>query len=340
MVREVIKDFLESEGSFKVIGEAGNGREGLEKMLTLNPDLVTLDIEMPIMNGLETIEEALGQIAIPIVVVTDFDTAEIAYQAAQKGALEFYAKTLFTAPLPPGKQREIYETLKRISGVKARQPARGFKASRFNPRVFLKKDGKLSAGARKVDAVVVAASTGGPKALSRFFSFFPADFPAPILVVQHNTSGFDAGFAAWLDGCTRLRVKLGDDGEVPEAGGVYVARTDRHLTVVRGGSGLYLAYTDGEPEHNQKPSADVLFRTAADAFKAGAVSVVLTGMGEDGAAGTRRIREMGGFTFAQDEATSLIYGMPKAAAETGCLDMVLPLDPLAEAVIALAEGRT
>jgi two-component system chemotaxis response regulator CheB len=338
MARAVIKDFLESEGSFKVIGEAGDGREGLEKMLALNPDLVTMDIKMPVMDGLEAIEEALRRIAVPIVVVTDFDTAEVAYQAAQKGALEFYAKTLFTAPLAPEKQREVYETLKRISGVKSRQPAAGFFQNDENLKIFDEALKPAGAG-RKVDAVVVAASTGGPNALSRFFSFFPADFPVPVLVVQHNTPGFDAGFAAWLDGCTQLRVKLADDGEVPQGGTVYVARTDLHLTVEKGAAGLYLAYADGEPEHHQKPAADALFRSAADALKAGAVSVVLTGMGEDGAAGTRKIREMGGFTLAQDEATSLIYGMPKAAAETGCLDMVLPLDRLAGAVIALVEGR-
>jgi two-component system chemotaxis response regulator CheB len=372
MVREIIKDFLESEGAFKVIGEAENGQEGLEKMLALNPDLVTMDIEMPVMNGLEAIEAAMKQIAVPIVVVTDFDTAEVAYQASMKGALEFYAKTLFTSPVAPGKQREIYETLKRISGVKARKPADGFlkkagevseasgfldvsgfsekfktasgfktagefkSASGFKFTSGFKTTGDFkSAGGRKVGAVVVAASTGGPKALSRFFSFFPADFPAPILTVQHNTSGFDAGFASWLDGCTRLQVKLADEGEIPRAGAVYIARTDRHLEARLGRAGLYLAYTDGKPEHNQKPAADALFRSAAEALRAEAVSVVLTGMGEDGAAGTRKVREMGGITLAQDEETSLIYGMPKAAAETGCIDMVLPLDRLAEAVIAL-----
>jgi two-component system chemotaxis response regulator CheB len=327
MVRDIIRDFLESEGSFKVIGEAGDGEEGVEMILSLNPDLVTMDIEMPRMNGLEAIERTLKKTVVPIVVITSQDTAKTAYEATVRGALEFYPKDLFTASLSPAKQREIYETLKRISGIKASRPARLPGEPAVKP---LEK--------RKIDAVVIASSTGGPKALSRFFSLMPGDFPAPVIVVQHNSSGFDKGFAQWLDTYTPLEVKLAEDGEIPLAGKVYIAQTDRHLVLRKNGAAPRLAYTDDPPENNQKPAADALFRSAAEHLKESVVSVVFTGMGGDGAAGTRRIREMGGITLAQDEESSLIYGMPRAAVETGCVDLVLPLDRIAPELDALVRG--
>jgi two-component system chemotaxis response regulator CheB len=158
------------------------------------------------------------------------------------------------------------------------------------------------------------------------------------VIVQHNSSGFDASFAQWLGTFTDLQVKLAEDGEIPCAGTVYIAQTDKHL-MLRGmdGQGCCLRYNDDAPENNQKPAADVLFRTAAESLGASIISVVLTGMGSDGAEGTRRIREMGGITLAQDEETSLIYGMPKSAAETGCVDMVLPLDRIPDELVKLIQ---
>jgi two-component system chemotaxis response regulator CheB len=152
--------------------------------------------------------------------------------------------------------------------------------------------------------------------------------------VQHNSSGFDKGFAHWLDGYTALKVKVAEEGETLLPGGVYVAQTDRHLAL----RGLTLGYTDDEPENNQKPAADVLFRTAAKSLGRALVSVVLTGMGSDGAAGTRKVHDMGGITIAQDEKSSLIYGMPRAAAETGCVDMILPLDKIPAELDSLVRG--
>jgi two-component system chemotaxis response regulator CheB len=179
---------------------------------------------------------------------------------------------------------------------------------------------------RKIDAVVLASSTGGPKALSSFFSLLPGNFSVPVVIVQHNSSGFDKSFAQWLGAYTELKVKLAEEGETPQPGTVYIAQTDKHLELRLTDGRMALRYNNDAPENNQKPAADVLFRTAAESLGRSVISVVFTGMGSDGAAGTRSIREMGGITLAQDEESSLIYGMPKAAAETGCVDIVLPLD--------------
>ncbi|MDR2952996.1 MAG: chemotaxis protein CheB [Treponema sp.] len=326
LARGIIRDFLEEEGSFNIIGEAVDGEDGVAKIFSLKPDLVTLDIDMPKLNGLQVIDAVMQKTSVPIAVITSMDAAETAYEAALKGALEFYSKDAFASSLPPEKRKQIYDTLKRISGVSLQKnvltPADiepvSIDAAVFSPPP------KKQIAKREISAVVIASSTGGPKALSRFFSLTPADFPAPFALVQHNSSGFDKSFAQWLGSYTPLKVKVAEEGEELKAGTIYVAQTDKHLTL----GGNAVLYDDGEPENNQKPAADALFRSAALCYKERLISVVLTGMGCDGAAGTRAVREAGGVTFAQDEASSLIYGMPKAAAETGCVDLALPLDAI------------
>jgi two-component system chemotaxis response regulator CheB len=181
--------------------------------------------------------------------------------------------------------------------------------------------------------VVIASSTGGPKALSQLFAALPGDFPVPVMLVQHNSSGFDRGFAQWLNDYTPLDVCLVEEGTRPVRGKIYVAPTDRHLLLGRAG----FIFDDGKPINNQKPAADVLFKSAASLYGEAVISVVLTGMGSDGAEGTRYIKLAGGITIAQDEASSMIYGMPRAAAETGCVDLVLPLNSVADRLVFLAK---
>ncbi|MDR0690396.1 MAG: chemotaxis-specific protein-glutamate methyltransferase CheB [Spirochaetaceae bacterium] len=321
LVRTIIRDFLESDGAFTVIGEAENGLEGLQKARALNPDLITMDIEMPVMDGLEAIEGIMKTMSIPIVVITTKDTAKNAYEATVKGALEFYAKANFTTAIGSERKQEILASLKRISRIK--EQSQGPPESRPNREVE----------AREIRGVVIAASTGGPKALMSLCAAIPATFPVPIILVQHNSSGFDAGFAQWLNDYTPLAVKLAENRESPEKGNLYVAPTDKHL-ILAGGRFLL---DDGEPVHSQKPAADVLFKSAAECWGPRAISVVLTGMGADGADGTRYIRQAGGITIAQDEESSMIYGMPLAAFETGCVDMVLPLREIPQQLIKLIQ---
>jgi two-component system chemotaxis response regulator CheB len=321
LVRTIIQDFLESDGAFTVIGEAENGLEGLQKARTLKPDLITMDIEMPVMDGLEAIEGIMKTMTIPIVVITTQDTAKNAYEATVKGALEFYAKVNFTTAISPEKKQDILASLKRISGIKERSQRTP------EPRPNREVD------AREIQGVVIAASTGGPKALMSLCAAIPAAFPVPMVLVQHNSSGFDLGFVQWLNDYTPLIVKLAENWESPQKGNLYVAPTDKHL-ILAGGRFLL---DDGEPVHSQKPAADILFKSAAECWGSRTISVVLTGMGADGADGTRYIRQAGGITIAQDEGSSMIYGMPLAAFETGCVDMVLPLDQIAQQLIKLTK---
>ena len=338
LARDIIRDFLEADKDFRIIGEAVDGEDAVQKILSMNPDLVTLDLEMPKKNGLEVIAEVMKKASVPIVVISSHDTAKTAYEATLRGALEFYSKNTFSASLAPGKQQAIYETLKRISGIKVRPAQTPGQAAE---PVHFGDDSRGSVQAKKeIRAIVIASSTGGPKALSQFFTMLPGDFRIPIIIVQHNSSGFDESFAQWLGMFTPLKVKVAEEGEAPGPGTVYIARTDRHLAFQsEDGQVFRLCYNDDEPENNQKPAADVLFRTAAESLGQAVVSVVLTGMGSDGAAGTQKIHENGGITLAQDEESSLIYGMPKAAAETGCVDLVLPLTKIPEELVLLSKGN-
>jgi two-component system chemotaxis response regulator CheB len=324
LVRSMLRDFLENDGSFKIAGEAGNGREGVELAAALNPDLITMDIEMPVMNGLEAISEIKKRLDTPIVVISTHDTARMAYEAAVKGAMEFFSTDSFTRD-DPLRHRRILDTLKQIAGVKKRVPV-GRGSGVFQV---------TGTTGRKVEAVVIASSTGGPKALSRLCACLPGNFPVPVILVQHNASGFDRGFVQWLDGYTPLEVCLAEEGSRPQKGKLYAAPTDKHLTL--GINGFIFDY--GEPVNSQKPAADVLFKSAARYYGNAVISVVLTGMGCDGAEGTRYIREAGGITIAQDKASSMIYGMPGAAVETGCVDMVLSLDEIPSKLVSFTKNR-
>jgi len=324
LVRSILKNFLESDGSFKVIDEAENGRDGVNKAKLHSPDLITMDFEMPVMNGLDAIVEIRKFSPCGIVVISTHDTAKMAYEATVKGAHEFFAKDNFLSQMNDRQKNGILDALKQIAKLK-----RKFHLLQVTPEQDVTPSGK------KTDCVVVASSTGGPMALCQLFSSLPENFPVPLLLVQHNTSGFDKGFVQWLDGYSRLNIRLAEEGDIPSKGNVYVAPTEKHLIV--GASGLAFDY--GDHVCNQKPSADVLFKTAAEHYGGSLVSVVLTGMGKDGADGTRLVKKAGGVTIAQNEETSMIFGMPKAAIDTNCVDMVLPLKSIPDKLVFLTQGK-
>jgi len=322
LVRSIIREFIESDGSFEVVGEAENGEDSVNKARELNPDLITMDIEMPVMNGLDAIGEIRKFSSCGIVVITTHDTAKMAYEAAVKGAHDFFAKDVFTSKMSDSQRENIFNTLKQITSIKSKAPGQSDTTE------------TAGASARKINCVVIASSTGGPMALCQLCSGLPENFPVPILLVQHNTSGFDKGFVQWLDGYAKSNVYLAEEGIVPVKGNIYVAPTDRHLVVKND----FIGFDDSEPINSQKPSADILFKSAAEVYGESLVGVVLTGMGNDGAEGVRCIKNKNGITIAQDESSSMIFGMPQAAIETGCIDMVLPLTEIAQKLVSLTSG--
>jgi two-component system chemotaxis response regulator CheB len=317
---QALKDVLEEDRGIVVCGMACNGQEAVKKAKELTPDLIIMDINMPVMSGMEAIEEIMATNPTPILVVTANASQRVLFQALEHGALDLVLKQKVW-PSGEKEQAEFREKVRLLSDVRVIRHVAA-KLTRI-------KEGKgISTEARY--AVAIAGSTGGPQALHRLLSALPSDFSAPVLVVQHMAYGFSHGLVNWLDGESPLEVRIASHGDPIEPGRVLLAPDGVHMKVGKGGT---VVLDSAEPVSGQRPSATVLFRSVARIFGTRAVGVVITGMGKDGAEGLREIYEVGGITIAQDEKSSLVYGMPRAAAELGVVQSVLSLDEIPQALL-------
>lgn len=332
--RLVLREILTADRRFEVVGEAADGDQALELLQTLKPDVMTLDVHMPRRSGYDVIRAVMSSaVPVPILVISaaaDDASDQVAFQAISLGALEVLGKPKAGDPARMARDAEALRTAVRfVAGIKP--------MTRFSPRSAHGPELEVAAATRQVQCVGIAASTGGPKALAHILEGLPASFPAPILVVQHIAHGFTAGMVGWLGEKTPLRVKLAESGELLSAGTVYVAPDDQHLLTSMGRVRLS---ADGPRVGGFRPSATVLFTALARDYGAAAVGLVLSGMGDDGAAGLKLMRGRGARALAQDEATSVVWGMPRVAIETGAAEKALPLDQLAPALIRLCAGRS
>jgi two-component system chemotaxis response regulator CheB len=307
------------EPGFEIAGRAKDGKQAVELTRSLRPDLVTMDIEMPVMNGFEATLQIMTDCPTPILIVSGQDVSSVSFalNAMKAGALAVVPKP--PAPGTPefdAQARHLLTMARAMAGVK------------LLPRVEAPQPAAPGAAARtrsRARVIAIAASTGGPPALSRILSELPADFRAPLLVVQHIAQGFADGLATWLGAASRLRVKVAEDGEPLLAGTVYLAPDGRHLGV----SGDRVELSDAPPIEGFKPSGSHLFESVARSFGPAALGLILTGMGKDGVRGLAALRAAGGTVVAQDEQSSVIYGMNGEAVLGGLTDEVLPLDALA-----------
>jgi two-component system chemotaxis response regulator CheB len=316
---ETILGSEKSEPRFEVVGRARNGEEAVSLTRRLEPDLVSMDIEMPVLNGFEATLRIMTERPTPIVVVSGMDTSSVAFalNAMKAGALAVVPKP--PAPGTPefdAQARHLVTVCRAMAGVKLLPRVEAIRATPASaPR-------KQRSRAR---VIAIAASTGGPPALSQILSELPKDFRAPLLVVQHIAQGFADGLARWLAASSRLRVKVAEAGERLEAGSVYLAPDARHLGV----EAERVALSDAPPVDGFKPSATHLFESVARSYGSSALGLILTGMGHDGVQGLRALHEAGGTVVAQDRESSVIYGMNGEAVLAGLTDDVLPLDALA-----------
>jgi two-component system chemotaxis response regulator CheB len=332
LMRKLIPTILERDPSIEVIGTAMDGAFALKKIEEFHPDVVTLDLEMPRMDGLEALRLIMRRAPMPVIVFSTHskEGAYSTFKALALGAIDFVAKPRDAAA---GHLDAIAVEL--IEKIKVAKRASGRKI-RANVAVETKPPEKKSSGAMLPPSRIVAIgiSTGGPNALQYVLSQIPADFSATILVVQHMPEGFTEMFARRLDECCALGVQEARSGDLLLAGRVLICPGNRHMVARRMPRGDMVVLSDGPPVNGHRPSADVLFHSVAQEFTLTSVGVIMTGMGDDGAEGLGAIKAAGGMTVAQSEDTCVVSGMPRAAILKGYANKIVPLESMSAFLIS------
>lgn len=318
MAQQMLVEMIESDPELEVVGTALNGKEGVQKTLELKPDLVTMDLMMPVMSGQEAIDQIMSTAACPILVVSSNNDSQVAFDACARGALDVYSKD----NLNPDHMEMLTRRIKLLAKVKV--------IGRIRPRTDPL--AVPSGNHREQKVVAIACSTGGPKALAQLFAMLPENYPHPIVVAQHIENGFSGGLVDWLNQVSPLNVELARDRDRLKAGTIHIAPPEKNLRVITGGT---LEFVDREPNDRYAPNCDVLLSSVAQAYGPKSVGIILTGMATDGVEGIKNIRDRGGATIAQDEATSVVFGMNRKAIETGVIDKVLPLDRIGKLLVEL-----
>ena len=321
LFRALLSAVIAADPAFDVVAVAADGNRAAALARDLRPDVITMDLNMPDADGFSGIARIMADTPTPILVLTANRAEVVGFKALSLGALDIVEKPAATADLDEyGAQ--IRSRLKLLAGVKVIRHLRGLRGQR----------GRLPGPpSRRVDLVVIGASLGGPRALATLLKGLPAAFPAPLAIVQHIADGFTQGLAGWLQQESRLEVREARHGDPLVPGRVLLAPSGAHLLVAEGEVRL----SDAAPVDTFKPSVTPLFTSAARSYGARACGVLLTGMGRDGAEGLRALKDAGAETLAQDEATSAVFGMPKAAIELGAVGRVLALEDVSRALVEL-----
>jgi two-component system chemotaxis response regulator CheB len=337
-VRELLVHILGSDPDIQIIGTADSGETALQAIANEMPDVITMDIQMPDMNGLEATRRIMSTTPVPIVIVSaHWNPQEVAttFEAMEAGALAVLEKPQGIGHADYAAQsRKLIQTVKLMSEVRV---VRRWSSSRLRPRTSPPVTAAPEVREqRSVRVVAIGASTGGPPVLQTVLAGLPAGFTAPVLIVQHIAAGFGEGLAQWLGQVTGLPVHVATHREALLPGHIYLAPDNRHLGI---SAQCRAVLSDDAPEHGLRPTVSHLFRSVAQACGRNAVGILLTGMGKDGAAELKEMKERGALTIAQDEATSVVYGMPGEAARLDAAKLILPPAEIAATLIRLLTPR-
>jgi two-component system, chemotaxis family, protein-glutamate methylesterase/glutaminase len=337
-MRKLITEIIESSGEFTVVGTAVNGVDGLREIRERDPDIVTLDIEMPEMDGLVALERIMQTQPRPVVMLSARGSSkgvDMTLRALQLGAVEFVRK-------PSGPISVDLATVRdqMLQALRAAAAASPIGIRRRVPEPVVRREVSPAAPFSECTRVIaIACSTGGPRALAEIIPQIPADLGAAVLVVQHMPKDFTSSLAQRLNLMSALPVAEAEDGQLISANRVYLAPGGVHMLVTPMPDGPVIRLDPGPPVWGVRPAADPLFKSVASVFGAAAIGVILTGMGHDGAQGLRLLRAAGGLGVVQDEASSLIYGMPQAALAAGGADKIVPLSAIASTLVELIARR-
>ncbi len=344
---KALSRILEKDPDIKVVGVANDGEDGVKKVKELDPDIVTMDVEMPKMDGLTALGIIMKESPRPVLMVSSLtkEGAETTVKALSLGAVDFIPKELYHSDVAGINLDKIEkQLLEKVKAIAAKKGTISRISSKFSSSLSsstsaptAEKPAEVSikrafSGVAKADIVAIGVSTGGPTALQSILPLLPDNLPVPIVVVQHMPAAFTAALADRLNSLSKITVKEVSDGEKLKAGYAYIVPGAFHLQVKR--SGGPVASLSEEPKDSvYRPCIDITFSSIADAFGGRSLAVMLTGMGHDGLKGAKAIKNQGGRLIAQDEATSVVYGMPKAVAEAGIVDKVVPLDKIAQEIV-------
>ena len=331
-VRQALSRMLSSAPDIEVAGMGADGREAIEKVKELKPDVVTLDIQMPRMDGLEALKRIMAENPVPVLLLSSVtrEGASVTLRGLELGAMDFVDKSSVKGNMNLlALSEELQSKVRALAGVSQ---------VHLTPVVWEVPEPRLAVASlphpHRAEVVVIGTSTGGPPALQAIIPRLPETFPAALIVVQHMPAGFTKSLAERLDARSALRVREAEDGDEIVPGQVFVAPAGRHLKVKKRGSVVRVAL-DEEPRSSlHRPSADVVMASVAKVYGEHALGILLTGMGSDGVEGLRAIQRAGGQTLAESPETCVIYGMPKAAVEAGVVDRSVPLDRVADEIVA------
>jgi len=327
LVRKIITDILDREEDIEVVGTANNGKTAIFKNQELDPDVITMDIEMPILDGLAALKHIMKTKPKPVIMMSVLTQhgADATFKALELGAVDFI-------PKPSTLMSMSVEEIADLLVHKVRTVAKS--------KLYIKKEtqevqipSKFVVKGKSEKVVAIGTSTGGPSALITVFKNFPEKFPSPVLVVQHMPEGFTAAFSKRLNDSSNLSVKEAEDGDDVLPGHGYVAPGHSHMEIYKKGDKYKLHVFKSEKVSGHMPSIDVLFNSVADQVGNMSVGVIMTGMGKDGAEGLLKIKKRGGYTIAQNEETSVVYGMNRVAVEIGATNEVVPLEMITERII-------
>lgn len=315
LIRTIINDIIKEIEGLELIATAANGKEALTKIRKQKPDIVTLDIEMPTMNGLETLERLREFSTIPVIMLSARSDNETTIKALENGAQDFLAKPEYITKNRESFKKELELHIKALVDVKEKP---------IKKRKKVKQPAKKKRLNDQTSAIVIGASTGGPKVISTIVQSLPENLSLPIFIVQHMPKGFTASFADRLNTLAKVPVLEARQQMPIENGKVYIAAGGTHMVL----KNKTIQLLDTAKIHGVKPAVDPLFESAVQVYGKKVLGIILTGMGKDGAQGCLAIKQVGGSVLAQDEATSVVYGMPKYAVESGAVDEILSIDQI------------
>uniref|UniRef100_A0A7C3MGS9 Protein-glutamate methylesterase/protein-glutamine glutaminase n=1 Tax=Dictyoglomus thermophilum TaxID=14 RepID=A0A7C3MGS9_DICTH len=333
-VRKVLTNILSKSPFIEVVGTARDGEEALEKVEELKPDVVTLDLIMPRLDGIGFLKEQMKRRPLPVVIVSiASETGDLAIEALNLGAVDIIQKpTALASEKIYEISNELIEKVKNASMISLEKVKKVISSP--TPKLEIKKEIKKT----RVDVVVIGISTGGPQALRYLIPKFPRDFPVPIAIVIHMPIGYTEIFAEKLNEISELEVKEAEDGDILQGGKVYIAPAGKHMFFEKMDDKV-LVRLDLKPlDTLHRPSADVLFKSAGEIFGSRTLGIIMTGMGNDGLLGVEVIKSKGGIVFTESEETCIIYGMPRAVEERGLSDKSIPLYNMAEEIINFVMG--